>query len=67
MEGYPEGVVGVSITEAVPLDVLLVTVAASNGDVAQTMCAIKPGTPPPGAEWAKAYCDPFTKITPPSD
>ncbi|MEQ4717328.1 hypothetical protein [Nonomuraea sp. B19D2] len=66
LDGYPEGATGVSLTEAVPLNALLVTVVGADGVVAQTTCAIKPGTPPPGADWAKAYCAAFTQITPPT-
>ncbi|MEV0595096.1 hypothetical protein [Nonomuraea cavernae] len=64
--GYPQGVIGVSLTEAVPLNALLVTVATSDGLLKQTTCRLTDEVPPAGPAWGVAYCAPFAFITPPS-
>ncbi|MEV0202965.1 hypothetical protein [Nonomuraea sp. NPDC050691] len=66
MDNYPEDVVGVSVTEAVPLDALLVTVVTADGGLARTTCRFTEGTPPAGPAWGTTYCDDFTSITPPA-
>ncbi|GAA2267392.1 hypothetical protein GCM10010149_04880 [Nonomuraea roseoviolacea subsp. roseoviolacea] len=67
VDNYPDGVVGVSVTEAVPLDALLVTVVTADGRVAETTCRFTEGTPPPaGPAWGTTFCDDFRAITPPA-
>ncbi|MFG1686354.1 hypothetical protein ACGFNP_39750 [Nonomuraea sp. NPDC049269] len=66
MPGLPPGVTGVSVTEAVPLNTLLITVLTEGGTLAQTTCLITPPPPPPGPAWGTTYCAAFKDITPPS-
>ncbi|MFI7706021.1 hypothetical protein [Nonomuraea sp. NPDC049480] len=66
MRGYPEGVIGVSLTElAQPLSSLLITVTSSGGGLAQTKCILTAPPPPPGPAWGTEYCDGFTPISAP--
>ncbi|MFI7642184.1 hypothetical protein [Nonomuraea sp. NPDC049400] len=68
MPGYPEGVVGVSLTElAQPLSSLLITVTTSVGGLAQTKCILTAPPPPPGPAWGTTYCDGFTAVPPPKN
>ncbi|NUW36450.1 collagen-like protein [Nonomuraea sp. SMC257] len=67
VDNYPDDVVGVSVTEAVPLDALLVTVVTADGRLAETTCRFTEGTPPPaGPAWGTTFCDDFRPITPPA-
>ncbi|WP_217708106.1 collagen-like protein [Nonomuraea rhodomycinica] len=67
VDNYPGDVVGVAVTEAVPLDALLVTVVTADGRLAETTCRFSEGTPPPpGPAWGTTYCDDFRPITPPA-
>ncbi|MDR8414573.1 hypothetical protein MTP10_38335 [Nonomuraea sp. 3-1Str] len=62
---YPAGVVGVSLTEAVPLNALLVTVVTAEGGIRETTCRLTSGKPPVEPLWAD-QCDDFTQVTAPT-